>query len=101
VLPFFLHREEVFGVSRRYWLFELQDCLADFVGGVGQESLEGALVDHGDDSAFNCSAQEFGAIHGVVAFPALGLRVDVGKEFGQRFEFDEAVEREGDGLAIF
>ena len=34
-------------------------------------------------------------------FPALGLGIDVGEQFGQRLEFDEAVKREGDGVAVF
>ena len=34
-------------------------------------------------------------------FPALGLGIDVGEQFGQRFEFDEAVKGESDGVAVF
>jgi len=72
---------------------------------VGEQGLQRALVDHGDDTTFDSPAKEFGAEsvadHGAVAFPALGLRIDVGKEFAERLEFNEAVERKGHRVAVF
>ena len=41
-----------------------------------------------------------GIVEGGMARPAMGLRVDIGEQFGERREFYESVEGEVDGVAV-
>ena len=72
---------------------------------MGEQGFEGALIGHGDDAAFDAAAKNSRARRrraSVVgaAGPALGLRLNVGERVGQRLEFDEAVQGEGDGVGV-
>ena len=106
VLPLFLHCQKSLGVARRHGFLHLRQGLPQFARGVGDQGLERTLVDHGDDAALDSAAQQFAgqarrARHRPGVFPAPGLGIDVGEQLGQRFEFDEAVKSEGDGMAVF
>ena len=101
VFPFLLDRDEGVGVSDRSGFGDLGECAEEFVFCVREKCFEGTLVGHGDDATLDATAKEFtgellplGVVEGGVARPAMGLRVDVGKQFGERSEFDESVEGE-------
>ena len=71
------------------------------------QRLQRALINHGDDAAFNSSAQQIShgslalfLIDSCIRFPALILRVDIGKHFVERFELEEAVKSECDRMTI-
>ena len=107
VFPFLLNRDEGVSVSGRSRFGDLGECAAEFAFGVRDECFEGTLVDHGDDATLDAMAQEFtgellsfGAVKGQAARPAMGLRVDIREQFGERSEFDESVEGEVDGVAV-
>jgi len=107
VFPFALDGDEGVGVSGRSGFGDLDECAAEFVFSVREECFEGTLIDHGDDATLNAFAKEvtgellpFGVVQGGVARPAMGLRVDVGEQFGERAELDESVEGETDGMAV-
>lgn len=75
---------------------------------MGEERFEGPLIDHGDDTALDAAAEKFACellalrlVESGVAGPAVGLDVDVWEELGERLEFYEGVEGEGDGMAVF
>ena len=107
VFPFLLNGDEGVRVSDRSGFGDLGECAAEFVFGVREECFEGTLVGHGDDATFDATAQEFtsellplGVVEDGVARPAMGLRVDIAEQFGERSEFDESVEGEVDGAAV-
>ena len=107
VFPFLLDGDEGVDVSGRSGFGDLGECVAKFVFGVRDERFEGTLVRHGDDATFDATAEEFtgellsfGVVEGGVARPATGLRIDVGKQLGERCEFDESVNGEFDGAAV-
>ena len=107
VFPFLLDGYERVGVSDRSGFGNLGKCVAEFVFGVREECFEGTLVGHGDDATLDATAKKFtgellplGVVEGGVARPAMGLRVDVGEQFGERSEFDESVEGEVDGAPV-
>ena len=61
----------------------------EFVLGMCDERFERTLVGHGNDATLDAVAKQFagqllplGVVEGGVAWPAMGLRVDVGKQFG-------------------
>ena len=107
VFPFFLHGHEGIGVSGRSGFGDLGECMAEFDFGVREECFEGTLVGHGDYATLDAMAKEFtgellplGVIKGGVARPAMRLRIDVRKQFGEGLEFDECVESEFDWTAV-
>ena len=107
VFPLLLDGDEGLGVSNRIGFSDLGERAAEFVFGMRDERFERALVGHGDDATLDAVAKQFtgellplGVVEGGVARPAMDLRVNVGKQFGQRSEFDESVEREIDGAAV-
>jgi len=107
VFPFLLDGDEGVGVSDRSGFGDLGECAPEFAFGVREECFEGTLVGHGDDATLDATAKEFtgellplGVVEGRVARPATGLRVDVGKQVGERSEFDESVEGEFYGSAV-
>ena len=105
VFPFFLDGEKGVGIAGRSGFFDLREGLAEFFAGVGDEGLEGAFVGHGDDAALDCAMKEFsGQITALLVGargPAAGLGVDVREGFGKGPEFDEAMQGESDGAAVF
>ena len=104
MLPFLLDGEKAVGVAGRSGFFDLGQSLAKFVTGVSDQGLKGTFVGHGDDAAFDAAAEEFaseGLFLRVVEIPTGSLGVDVEKELGKRFEFDEAVNGENHRVAVF
>lgn len=107
VFPFLLDCDEGIGVSDRSGFGDLGECASEFAFGVREEYFEGTLVGHGDDATLDATAKEFagellplGVVEGGVARPAMGLRVDIAEQFGERSEFDESVEGKVDGAAV-
>ena len=107
VFPFLLDNDEGVGVSDRSGFGDLGECAAEFIFCVREECFEGTLVGHGNDATLDATAKEFtgellplSVVEGGVARPAMGLRVDVGKQFGERSEFNESVEGEFYGVAV-
>ena len=107
VFPFLLDGDEGVGVSGRSEFGDLCECVAEFVFGVCDERFKGTVVNHGDDATLDATANEFtgellppGVVEGGVARPATGLRIDIGKQFGKRTEFDESVKGEFDRAAV-
>ena len=89
VFPFPLDGDEGLGVSNRSGFGDLGKCAAEFVFGVRDERFERTLVGHGNDATLDAVAKQFtgellplGVVEGGVARPAMGLRVDVRKQFG-------------------
>ncbi len=89
VFPFLLDGDEGLGVSNRSGFGDLGECVAEFVLGMRDERFEGTLIGHGNDATLDAAAKQFagellplGVVEGGVARPAMGLRVDVGKQFG-------------------
>ena len=72
---------------------------------MGDQGFERALVGHRDNPALDSPPQQFAARSCgpflVRGLPARGLGINIGKQFGKRFEFDKAVKGEGDGVAVF
>ena len=107
VFPFFLNGDEGVGVSGRSGFGDLCQCVSQFVFGVRDKRFEGTLVGHGDHATLDATTKKFtgevlplGVVQGRVARPATGLRIDVGKQLGERCEFDESVNGEFDGAAV-
>lgn len=107
VFPFLLDDDEGVGVSDRNRFGDLGEGATEFVFGVRDKRFEGTLVGHRDDATLDATAKEFTGellpghvVEGGIARPAMGLRVDVGEQFGERSEFDESVEGEFNGAAV-
>jgi hypothetical protein len=106
MFPLLLHRQKRLAITGRHRVFHLGEGLPQFPAGVGEQGLERALVDHGDDPALNSAPKQFACQAlpcGVVqaGFPALLLRIDVGKHVRQRLELEETMKSESDGMAVF
>ena len=108
VFPFLLDCDEGFGVSGGSGFGDLPEGAAEFVFSVCVKGFERTLVVHGNDAAFDAAVQNFAGellalcvVEGWVARPAVGLGVDVREELGERLEFYECVQGEGDGMAVF
>ena len=99
MFPLLLHCQKRLAITGRYRFFHLRQGLPQFPAGVGDQGLERALVNHGDDAALNSAPQQFACQAlpcGIVqaGFPALPLGIDVGKHIRQRLELDEAMKSE-------
>jgi hypothetical protein len=89
VFPFSLDGHEVLCVSNRSRFGDLGECAVEFVFGMRDERFERTLVGHGNDPTLDAVAKQFmgellplGVVEGGVVRPAMGLRIDVGKQFG-------------------
>src|SRR2546425_7198162 len=103
MLPFPLDSQKRVGIAAWYRLRPARDRLPEFVTGVCDDRLKRAFVVHGNDPALDPATKQIA--HKIltlqlVELPALGLRVNVRKQFRQRLEFNEAVNRKGERAAI-
>ena len=103
MFPFLPHRQKRLGITAWYRLGHTRDRLPEFVTCVCDDRLKRAFVVHGNDPALDPATKQIAhkiLTLQIVELPALGLRVNVRKQFRQRLEFNEAVNRKGERAAI-
>src|SRR5215469_17967703 len=107
MLPFSLYGQKGLGVAG--WHRRVYTCerLLQFVAGMRHQHFQRAFVNHRNDATLDSLSQqiahypqECSLIHAVTGFPSLLLRLDIGEQFRQRLEFNEAVNRESDWAAV-
>src|SRR6185369_2024983 len=107
MFPLLLNLEEGLRVSRRGWLFHPAQGGAKLAGCVSDQGLERSLIHHRNDPAFYGLAHQSaakpsprGGVKGAVAFPPVGLSLDIREGFRERCEFDVSVDGKLNGASV-
>ena len=89
MLPFLLDCQKRVGIAAWYRLRHARDRLPEFVTCVCDDRLKRAFVVHGNDPALDPATKQVACQLlplCIVEIPALGLQVNVRKQFSQRLE---------------